>query len=65
MNTPTSKYVTQGRAAVLLGLSVQELERISHESGFGHRESIGGHDEVFFTYEELRKICQITTYSVH
>ncbi|HVS87599.1 MAG TPA: hypothetical protein VHF01_05205 [Candidatus Acidoferrum sp.] len=65
MDTPVPKYVTQGRAAVLLGIPEEELSRISHESGFGHRERAGNEEETFFTYEELRKICQLAVHQVH
>jgi hypothetical protein len=65
MNVPVPKYVTQGRAAVLLGIPEEELSRISIESGFGHRESAGSAEETFFTYEELRKICQLAVHQVH
>jgi hypothetical protein len=59
------KYVTQGRAAMLLGIPEEELSRISHESGFGHRECAGTIEEIFFTYAELRKICQLAVHQVH
>ena len=62
MDAPVPKYVTQGRAAMLLGIPEEELSRISNESGFGHRERAGNIEEIFFTYEELRKICQLTVY---
>lgn len=65
MNGQTPKYVTQGRAAVLLGIPEEELSRISYEAGFGHRERAGDTEEIFFTYEELRKICQLAVYQVH
>jgi hypothetical protein len=65
MDTPVPKYVTQGRAAVLLGIPEEELSRISHESGFGHRECAGNTEETFFTYEELRKICLLAVHQVH
>jgi hypothetical protein len=65
VNVPVPKYVTQGRAAVLLGIPEEELSRISHESGFGHRERAGNTEETFFTYEELRKICQLAMHQVH
>jgi hypothetical protein len=65
VDTPVPKYVTQGRAAVLLGIAEEELSRISHESGFGHRERAGNTEETFFTYEELRKICQLAVHQVH
>jgi hypothetical protein len=55
------KYVTQARASYLLGLPVDELSRISHESGIGHMEKAGNKEEWFFTYEELQKICMLAT----
>lgn len=54
------RYVTQERAALLLGIPDNELTRISEESGLGHKERAGGQEETFFTYEELRQICQMT-----
>jgi hypothetical protein len=65
MNTSVPKYVTQGRAAMLLGIPESELSRISSESGLGHTERAGGQEETFFTYEELRKICLMTVQQVH
>ena len=54
------RYVTQERAAALLGIPENELSRISAESGLGHTERAGNQEETFFTYEELRQICQMT-----
>ena len=65
MNNSVPKYVTQGRAALLLGISESELSRISSESGLGHTEHAGQQEETFFTYEELRRICQMTVHQVH
>jgi hypothetical protein len=65
MNSQVPKYVTQGRAALLLGISEAELSRLSHESGLGHKERAGEQEETFFTYEELRKICMLTVHQVH
>src|SRR6267142_4012587 len=65
MNASVPKYVTQGRAAMLLGIPESELSRISSESGLGHRERAGDQEETFFTYEELRKICLMTVHQVH
>jgi hypothetical protein len=65
MNSPVPKYVTQGRAALLLGIPETELCRISAESGLGHTERAGDQVETFFTYEELRKICLMTVHHVH
>ena len=59
------KFVTVRRAAVLLGISVDELCRISHESGFGHTEKAGGREDTYFTYEELRQICVLSVQTVH
>jgi hypothetical protein len=55
------RYVTQERAAALLGIPAIELSRISEESGLGHKERAGNQEETFFTYEELRQICQMTS----
>jgi hypothetical protein len=65
MNSSVPKYVTQGRAALLLGIPESELSRISSESGLGHTERAGEQEETFFTYEELRRICQMTVHQVH
>ncbi len=65
MNSSVPKYVTQGRAALLLGIPESELCRISSESGLGHTERAGEQEETFFTYEELRRICQMTVHQVH
>lgn len=55
------RYVTQGRAAALLGIPEKDLCRISAESGLGHTERAGEQEETFFTYEELRQICRMTS----
>jgi hypothetical protein len=65
MDASVPKYVTQGRAAMLLGIPENELSRISSESGLGHVECAGGQTEIFFTYEELRKICLLAVHQVH
>ena len=54
------RYVTQERAALLLGIPENELTRISEESGLGHKERAGGQEETFFTYQELLQICHMT-----
>jgi hypothetical protein len=65
MDSSVPKYVTQGRAAMLLGIPENELSRISNESGLGHTERAGDQEETFFTYEELRKICLLTAHQVN
>jgi hypothetical protein len=62
MKNAEFRYVTQERAAALLGIPENELSQISAESGFGHKERSGSHEETFFTYEELRQICQMTAH---
>jgi hypothetical protein len=61
MDNQIPKYVTRARAAYLLGLPMEELARISQETGVGHRECAGNKEEWFFTYEELQKICVFAT----
>ena len=65
MNNQVPKYVTCGRAALLLGIPEEELSRISVQSGLGHTESAGEEIETFFTYDELRQICLISTHQVN
>jgi hypothetical protein len=65
MNNQVPKYVTQGRASLLLGIPEDELSRISNESGLGHTERAGNQKETFFTYEELRQICVLSQQEVH
>ena len=62
MKNTELRYVTQERAAALLGIPENELSRISQESGLGHRERSGNQEEIFFTYQELRQICQMTAH---
>ena len=65
MKATEPKYVNQSRAALLLGISEPELCKISGETGFGHRECSCGQEELFFTYEELRRICQLAVHHVN
>ena len=62
MKNTELRYVTQERAAALLGIPENELSRISQQSGLGHRERAGDQEEIFFTYQELRQICQMTAH---
>ena len=61
MENRIPRYVTQSRAAYLLGLTVAEISRISEETGIGHLERAGREEERFFTYEELQQICVLAT----
>jgi hypothetical protein len=62
MDNQVPKYVTQERAALLLGIPEEELNRISSESELGCTERAGDQEETFFTYEELRQICLLSTH---
>jgi hypothetical protein len=57
--------VNEERAARLTGVPLETLHRISRESHIGHHEYRGQVDETFFTYAELRRICQLATAQVH
>ncbi len=63
MKNQIQKYVTQARAAYLLGLPPAEISRISQETGIGHFERAGNEEERFFTYQELQKICVLATHA--
>ena len=64
MDNQVPKYVTQKRAALLLGIPEEELSRISRESGLGHTERAGDQKETFFTYDELSQICLLATHQL-
>jgi hypothetical protein len=59
LNNDVPKFVTQARASYLLGIPEAELRRISNQTGLGHLERAGNEEEMYFTYEELRRICQL------
>jgi hypothetical protein len=59
------KYVTHRRAALLLGLTENELFELSSESGIGLHETADGSEAIFFTYEDLRQICVLATQHIH
>jgi len=63
MKNQIPKYVTQARAACLLGLPPAEISRISQEQGIGHYERAGNEEQRFFTYQELQRICVLALHS--
>ena len=65
MDTFDQKYVGQSKAATLLGMSEKDLCRISRETGFGHKELVGMHEEYFFTVNELRMLCDLAAQPVN
>ncbi len=60
MQPKQPKRVDQRRAAVLLGVSENELHRIAAESGVGRKGKRDRTEQVIFTYEDLRKICLLS-----
>jgi len=62
LNNEVPKFVTQARASYLLGIPENELRRISNETGLGHLERAGREEEMYFTYAELRQICQLSAH---
>ena len=63
MNGNTYDHVDERRAAALLGMPQSELRRYSRASGLGHVENDDQDQKVFFTYEELRRICLLAAQS--
>ena len=61
LNNDVPKFVTQARASYLLGIPESELRRISVVTGIGHLERAGKEEEMYFTYEELQRLCRMAT----
>ncbi len=61
MGIPKANHVDEGRAAVLLGLTTEQIRHLSEEAGLGRKESRDQHERMFFTYEELHRLCQLAT----
>jgi hypothetical protein len=57
MNMGRPNQVDESRAAVLLGMPSEEIRRISRLSGIGRVEKSERDERLYFTYEELRKLC--------
>jgi hypothetical protein len=61
LNNEVPKFVTQARASYLLGIPQEDLRRISETSGLGRVECAGNEEEIYFTYEEIGRICQLAS----
>ena len=59
LNYDAPKFVTRAKASYMLGIAQEELGRISQATGLGRVEHAGNEEEMYFTYEELRRICQL------
>lgn len=56
--------VNESRAAVLLGLSTENLRRLSSQSGLGHPDVENG-AQLVFTYAELYRLCRLAAEAVN
>jgi hypothetical protein len=54
------KQIDERRAALLLGISEEELRRLATLSGIGQVKKNGELEQMVYTYEELRKICVLS-----
>jgi hypothetical protein len=64
LNNDVPKFVTRAKASYLLGIAQEELRRISQATGLGRVERAGNEEEMYFTYEELRRICQLAPFAL-
>lgn len=65
MNEQIPRYVTEARAALLLQLSLEEVERISKEAGLGYLEQAGTAVERYFLYEDVLKMSELAKTVAH
>ncbi len=65
MNGREQKQIQESRAAALLGMSEEELRRLSQMAGLGQVEKIGQFEQMVYSYEELRQICLLAVPARH
>jgi hypothetical protein len=65
MNARDQKQIQESRAAVLLGMSEEELRRLSQMAGLGQVEKTGQFEQMVYSYEELRQICLLAVPARH
>ncbi len=53
------RKVNESRAAFLLGLSTENLRRLSAQTGLGQPDVEGGGAHLVFTYAELYRLCRL------
>jgi len=63
MNTFEPKYVNQSKAATLLGMTKKNSAEFPGKR-LRPQKSGWMHEEYFFTVEELRNLCELTTQTV-
>lgn len=72
MNLGQESWIDERRAAVLIGLPIAELRRLSRLNGLGHVHLQPGEPApqasdagLVFTYEELTKLCFVAARPRH
>jgi len=65
MNGREQKQIQGSRAAALLGMSEEELRRLSQMAGLGQVEKTGQFEQMVYSYEELRQICLLAVPARH
>jgi hypothetical protein len=65
MNARDQKQIHESRAAALLGMSEEELRRLSQMAGLGQVEKTGQFEQMVYSYEELRQICLLAVPARH
>ena len=55
-NPATKAIIDEHRAAILLGLTPPELRWFSRVLGLGYKLESGGASQIFFTYEEVKRL---------
>ena len=59
MSEPSQKRIDEGRAAVLLGVTREQLRQLCEKAGLGCEESGETSGHRVFTYEELYRLCRL------
>lgn len=57
----TQTYVDERRAAVLTGLSLVRLRKLSRQARLGHLLRNGVSKQRVFTYQELHLLCRLAS----
>jgi hypothetical protein len=55
----TEGKVNESRAAILLGLSTDNLRRLSAATGLGRPDAESDGEHLVFTYTELYRLCRL------
>jgi len=64
MSEPARKNIDEGRAAVLLGFTRDQLRQLCEKSGLACEESGETSGQRVFTYEELYRLCRLVAQSI-